>query len=464
MNSWNMRLLSSSETFGDLRLLPVDYHQQVARELASFFHGFYRFGAASNRFDLNDELYTQFLHNVLFGSLCIGAVVFFMLCVIVVRRCILHIRSAFVRRMEMDSTSVELMAVMLLTFLAVSALGGLLGEAQVDYSAGIVLDTMGNTSTRFQEAQALTVQSLKTSDALRLTADNLVTSFNESELPAEAYQLSMESLRLLHASKELWNQTDTLLPKNYSDIAKEWEFSYFALKSSTNGAILAVALASFLSIASVGWALVAPLRVSILVILSVVPISHTLIGVYLASTIMAADFCAAPMNSTLELLGSMPIMNYYVECPANASLPFHDYTASVQQSVHKVVTLQKELEDYASHHGDVGLRMKEFLNPIGTQLNSINSQLTEFADLQTCQNVSSAFAYATTTYCEYGMLGFFSMWVHQIMLCFILFVSIVVCVLVYERVHIRELRLDVRYQLVSSYEEDDMEHAYLSSD
>ncbi|KAG2511729.1 hypothetical protein BBO99_00007659 [Phytophthora kernoviae] len=464
MNSWNMRLLSSSETFGDLRLLPVDYHQQVARELASFFHGFYRFGAASNRFDLNDELYTQFLHNVLFGSLCIGAVVFFMLCVIVVRRCILHIRSAFVRRMEMDSTSVELMAVMLLTFLAVSALGGLLGEAQVDYSAGIVLDTMGNTSTRFQEAQALTVQSLKTSDALRFTADNLVTSFNESELPAEAYQLSVESLRLLHASKELWNQTDTLLPKNYSDIAKEWEFSYFALKSSTNGAILAVALASFLSIASVGWALVAPLRVSILVILSVVPISHTLIGVYLASTIMTADFCAAPMNSTLELLGSTPIMNYYVECPANASLPFHDYTTSVQQSVHKVATLQKELEDYASHHGDVGLRMKEFLNPIGTQLNSISSQLTEFADLQTCQNVSSAFAYATTTYCEYGMLGFFSMWVHQIMLCFILFVSIVVCVLVYERVHIRELRLDVRYQLVSSYEEDDMEHAYLSSD
>ncbi|KAG7401780.1 hypothetical protein PHYBOEH_011069 [Phytophthora boehmeriae] len=460
--SFNERLLG--ESYGDLRLLPADYHQQVARELAAFFHDFYRFGAASNRFDLSDELYTQFLHNVLFGSLCIGAVVFLMLCVIVVRRCILHIRSAFVRRTEMDSTSVELMAVVLLTFLAVSALGGLLGEAQVDYSAGIVLDTMKNTSGRFQETQALTVQSLQTSDALRVTADDLVTSFNESELPAEAYELSVESLRLLHASKELWNQTDALLPQNYSDIAKEWEFSYFVLKSSTNGAILAVALASFLSIASVGWALVSPLRVSILVILSVVPISHTLIGVYLASTIMTADFCAAPMNSTLELLDSTPIVNYYVECPANASLPFHYYTASVQQSSNKVSTLQKELEDYASRHGEVGLRMKEYLDPIGTQLNSIDSKLTEIADLQTCQNVSSAFQFAATTYCEYGMLGFFSMWVHQIMLCFILFVSVVVCVLVYERVHIRELRLHVRYQLVSSYEEDDMEHAYLSAD
>jgi hypothetical protein len=39
-----------------------------------------------------------------------------------------------------------------------------------------------------------------------------------------------------------------------------------------------------------------------------------------------------------------------------------------------------------------------------------------------------------------------------------------VTVLVYERVHIREIRMDVRYQLVSSYEEDDVEHVYLSSD
>lgn len=455
----------SSEAFGDLRLLPVDYHKQVAKQLAAFFHSFYRFGAASNRFDLHDDQYTSFLHNVLFGSLCIGAVVFLVLCVIVVRRCILHIRSAFVRRTSMDSTSVELIAVMLLTFLAVSALGGLLGEAQVDYSAGVVLDTMENTSDRFLGAQALTTQSLQTSEQLRLKADEFITSFNDSELPAEAYKLSVESLRLLHASKELFNQTDALLPKTYGDVAKEWQFSYFVLKSSTNGAILAVALASFLSIASVGWALVSPLRVSILVILSVVPISHTLIGAYLASTIMTADFCAAPTNSTLELLEATPIVDYFVQCPANASLPFHAASASVRQSAKEVATLQQTLETYAAHHGDVGLRMKkEFLDPMGQQLSTIDASLTGFADAQNCSNVSSAFDYAATTFCEYGMLGFFSMWVHQILLCLILFVSIVVCVLVYERVHIREIRMDVNYQLLSSYEEDDVEHVYLSSD
>ncbi|GMF46550.1 unnamed protein product [Phytophthora fragariaefolia] len=373
--------------------------------------------------------------------------------------------TAYVRRTSMDSTSVELLAVGLLTFLAISALGGLLGEAQVDYSAGVVLDTMTNTSDLFRDAQEFTAKSVETSNALRINADNLITSFNDSDLPAEAFKMSVEALRLVHAAKELRNQTGLMLPQNLSELARGWEFSYFVLKSSTNGAILAVALASFLSIASVGWAMVSPLRVSILVILSVVPISHALIGAYLSSTIMTADFCAAPMNNTLELVGSTPVVNYYIECPANASLPFADAMFSVQQSASEVTTLQQELERSASRQGDIGQRMKkEFLDPIGKQLDSVDSLMSEFAASQICKNVSSAFEYAASTYCEYGMLGFFSMWVHQILLCLILFVCVIVSVLVYERVHTRELRLDVHYQLLSSYEEDDMEHVYLSSD
>ena len=84
----------SSRLFGDLRLLPVDYHREVARELATFFHSFYRFGSVSNRFDLQSETYVAFLHNVLLSSLCMGVVVFFVLSVIVVRRTVLHIRSS----------------------------------------------------------------------------------------------------------------------------------------------------------------------------------------------------------------------------------------------------------------------------------------------------------------------------------------------------------------------------------
>ncbi|CAH0475487.1 unnamed protein product [Peronospora belbahrii] len=455
---------STTTSFSHLRLLPVDYHRQVAHELITFFHSFYRFGSASNQFNLSSKAYTDFIQNVLFGSLCIGAIVFLLLSLIVIRRTILHIPNASVHRILTNSTSVELLAVSLFTFLAISALAGLLGEAQVDYSAGVILDTMTNTSDLLQDARDLTTKSLQTSNALRANADNLVTSFNESELPAAAFKLSIEALRLVHTSKDLWNQT-AVLPQNYSDMATNWELSYFALKLSTNGAILAVALASFLSIASVGWAMVSPLRVSILVILSVVPISHTLLGAYLSSTIMTADFCAAPMNNTLNLVGSTPVATYYIECPANASLPFADGVASVRQTTTEVTALQQELERNATGQGDAGRRMKkEFLDPIGKQLADVKDFLNRFEASQSCKNVSTAFEYAATTFCEYGMLGFFSMWVHQMLLCLILFVCVVVSVLVYERVHIRETQCDVRYHLVSRDEENDMEHVYLSSD
>ncbi|TDH68591.1 hypothetical protein CCR75_006808 [Bremia lactucae] len=452
-------------TFGDLRLLPDDYHRQVAKELAAFFHIFYRFGGVSNRFDLNDAVYVDFLKNILVGSMCIGAVVFLVLCVIVVRRTILHIRSAAAQRTSMTTSSMELLAVGMLTFLAISALGGLLGEGQVDYSAGVVFDTMMNTSELFKHTRELTEQNLQTSNAVRFHADHLITTFNDTELPADAFKMSVEAMRLVHASKDLWHQSDTLLPKNYSEIVQDLEFRYFLLKSSTNGAILAVALASLLSIASIGWALVSPLRVSMFILLSVIPISHTLVGAYLASTIMTADFCAAPINSTLEIIGTAPLASYYVECPANASMPFGNAVVSVGETASRVMVLQRELELNATHQGEIGRRMKiEFLDPIGKQLNSLDTFLSNFASLQTCTNVSNAFEVATTTFCEFGMLGFFSMWVHQIMLCLILFVSVVVSVLVYERVHMREVNPDIHYQLIPSYEEDGMEHVYLSSD
>ncbi|CAI5713417.1 unnamed protein product [Hyaloperonospora brassicae] len=446
-------------------LLPPDYRRHVARDLVAFFHSLGRFGVASNRFDLRADAYRSFLENLLLGSLGFGVAVFAVLCVLVVRRTILHVHLRRRRRSDAaDTTSTELVAVALLSVLALSALGGLLGEAHVKYSASVVLETMTNASDLFHDARELTQQSSHASDALRVTADNLITSFNETEVPAAAFELSIEALRLVHASKDLWNQSDAMLPTDFSDMASDWEASYFLLEASTNGAILAVVLASFLSIASVGWAMVSPLRLSILVILSVVPISHTLVGAYLSSTVMVADFCAAPMNSTLELVGATPVASYYIECPGNASLPFADAVASVRETGGKAAAIQQELERRASRQGDVGRRMKkEFLDPIGDQLEHVDDLLNEFVALQACTNTSSAFAYAATTLCEYGMLGFFSMWVHQLLLCQILVACVVVSVLVYERVCAREVCLDDRrYHLVSSYEEDGMEHVYLS--
>lgn len=270
---------------------------------------------------------------------------------------------------------------------------------------------------------------------------------------------------MLHSSKDLVNTTDTLLPKHYGDLVEQWQFSYFMLKSATNAAILSVALSSFLLISSIGWSMVSPLRLAILVILSVIPVSHTLIGVYLSSTIMTSDFCAAPMNATATLLHPNAVVSYYLECPANTSSPLIAPADGVYDDMKRVDALQKELEIYAKKHGDIGKRMKsEFLDPIGVQIQLIDKFLAAFNETQACDTTTHSYQHAVSAFCEYGMLGFFSMWVHQILLCIFLFVGIITSVLVYERVHIRELRMDVRYQLLSTYEDDNMEHVYLSSD
>jgi len=306
------------------------------------------------------------------------------------------------------------------------------------------------------QAFNLSVQSMRYGGGCHATR----TVFSELTLHVLSYD------RLLHSAKDLANQTSALLPANYADMAREWELSYFMLKASTNGAILAVALASFLSISSIGWSMVAPLRLSVIVILSIVPISHTLIGAYLAATMMTADFCVAPLNSTLTLLDATSVVEYYVACPANVTdLPFADASADFLSEHHVVSSLQQELEHYAELHGDTGARMKrDYLDPIGAELKTMAAHAEQFKVAQTCRDVSHTLARAAEKYCVYGMIGFFSMWGHQILLCAVLFVCVVASVLVYERVHIRELRLDVRYQLLSSYEEDDVEHVYLSAD
>jgi uncharacterized membrane protein len=104
------------------------------------------------------------------------------------------------------------------------------------------------------------------------------------------------------------------------------------------------------------------------------------------------------------------------------------------------------------------------LDPIGKQLAHVDSSLVGFAATQACDFVAGNVTRAMDAYCEFGMVGFFSMWVHQMILCLILFVSVVTTVIVYERVHIREAQHEMRYQLLSTYEDEDVEHVYLSSD
>lgn len=99
------------------------------------------------------------------------------------------------RKISIESNATEFAAVLLMTFIAVSALSGLLGEAQVDYSVGVVHHAMTNASELFGDAHRFAVDSVVSSEVIRSRAENLVVSFNESDLPEEAYRLSVEAMR-----------------------------------------------------------------------------------------------------------------------------------------------------------------------------------------------------------------------------------------------------------------------------
>jgi hypothetical protein len=77
-----------------LLFIPDDYQAEVAREMIAFFHTFYRFGSTGNNiFDLDNPSYQELLNNIINVSIVIGGMVFFILSIIVVRRCVLNIRS-----------------------------------------------------------------------------------------------------------------------------------------------------------------------------------------------------------------------------------------------------------------------------------------------------------------------------------------------------------------------------------
>lgn len=103
--------------------------------------------------------------------------------------------AAYVRKISMESNSTEFAAVLLMTFIAVSALSGLLGEAQVDYSVGVVHHAMTNASELFGDAHKFAIDGVTSSEVIRSRAENFVVSFNDSDLPEEAYKLSVEAMR-----------------------------------------------------------------------------------------------------------------------------------------------------------------------------------------------------------------------------------------------------------------------------
>lgn len=254
------------------------------------------------------------------------------------------------------------------------------------------------------------------------------------------------------------------VPKNISRMAETWEKSYFMVQGTTNFVILSVVFATLLSVASIGWSMLSPLRLSVLLMMTLVPISHTLIGLYFSSTLLTADFCAYPVENSLALFHNTTVSDYFLICE-NSTQPFAETTSNLVKSLENVASIESSLSEYAKNHNRTGsVMLKEFLYPIEKMIHQVKEGIHSFTQNQECHTIASQRTHAVAAFCDYGITGLFSMWIHQIILCVFLFIGVALTVLIYERVQWRELSLHQNYQLLSTYEEDNTEHIYLSSD
>ncbi|KAH9086108.1 hypothetical protein LEN26_020435 [Aphanomyces euteiches] len=445
----------------------------AADEAISFLHDFHRIFGGPSVFAPYDEAYKAFLRKVAFGCFGIGLLCFALLLMIAGRRIMSvampstsrappsYAAYTRMRRNVFHQGSNDVFAVILLGFTALSALAGLLAEAQVDYSVHRVSNSMQNVSHTFHAIQTMGNNASFISQDVRVSADDMLLSFNDS-LPSNASQLVVDALRLQHASAELAKETGAL-PSNLTRMADRWEEEYFWMKSSTNGIILTMTLSCFLSIAAIGWSMSSTLRFAIFMILVVIPSSYGLFGIYLSNSIEAADFCVAPVVNTMTLFHNDTSSQYFVECPANATL-YGPTLASFSKSLADATAMEDYLQIYAKSLPEETRKRLQvgYLDPISNQLDVLHALARDFSKASDCAPVAANHKEVVETWCTNGVLGMFSLWVHQVALCTMLFLSVIALVSVFEEVRGKEERLEMQYHLLSTYEEDNIEHLYMS--
>ncbi|KDO22505.1 hypothetical protein SPRG_11689 [Saprolegnia parasitica CBS 223.65] len=434
----------------------------AAAEAISFLHDLHRmWGAGSMDFAPEDPAYVAFLRHVAMVCFSIGLVAFALLLLIVARRIFLAAPARFRRRAHHEA-SFDVMAVVLLGITALSALSGLLAEAQVDYSVHKIAHSMKNVSHTFHEIQAVTQGVEYSASGVRATVDDMIVAFNSS-LPHDANDLAIEALRMDHAGQALLEH-GRALPSNLSSMAFNWEAEYFWIKSSTNGIILTMALSCFLAIAAIGWSMSGSLRFAIFLVLVIIPSSHALFGVYLSNSIEAADYCIAPSHNTLRLFRNDSGVAYFVECPSNATL-YAPSWARMNASHDHALALEATLADYAKTLPTMDREKLQsmYLDPIHEQLKALSTLRARFATVSACTSTKALHTDVVDSWCTYGVLGLLSLWLHQVVLCVLLFISAVALVAVYENVRAKEDRLEMQYHLLSSYEDENhVEHLYMT--
>ncbi|RHX99597.1 hypothetical protein DYB36_005765 [Aphanomyces astaci] len=405
----------------------------AADEAISFLHDFHRVFGGPADFSPYDPAYKTFLRQLTLGCFAIGVLVMSLLLLIVVRRVMAlgagtpsrtspsYAAYTRLRRNWNHHGSNDIFAVILLGFTALSALGGLLAEAQVDYSVHRVSHSMHNMSNTFHSIHGIGANVSAIAQGMRANTDDILLTFKDT-LPANATDLALEAMR-------------------YTPLL----------------------VSCFLAISAIGWSMSSALRMAVFLILVVIPSSHGLFGIYLSNSIESADFCVAPAANTMMLFHNDSAVQYFVECPANTTL-FGPTMSNFHASVHDASAIEELLQKFATTlPEDTRKRLQVgYLDPIADQLAALAALEASYYSVSACAPMSQSHKDVVQTWCTNGILGMFTLWVHQVALCAMLFLSVIALVAVFEQVRAKEERVEMQYHLLSTYEEDNIEHLYMS--
>lgn len=441
---------------------------KLALKLIHFFHDFL---TPNQEFEPLQEQYINSLEGIITFAFAAGLILFFFLFFILMKRCFLPsfmwstLPSGFHRRranFTLGATSMEFTTVLILAFTALITFGGLIGETQLSSSANVVQEALMNSShlvTNVTETSSLLI---KESGLIQAQTNDFIYAFDDQPLPSDVYKLARETIIMTKVAKQLNNATHRL-PQNLLETAEKWESLVYWVKSSTNIAVFAVTIACLCAILAIGWSMTSSLRFALLIALIVIPISHGLIGVYLSSSIATADFCIAPASSTMKFLPHVPEIQYFITCPVNGTSPYHSILREFNASVENSKQFQAQLEKYAASQGERGRQMQtEYLDPIGFLLQATETFVTNYETQEDCGVTADIFKNAVSSFCEDGIIGEFSLWVHQIFLCMLLVVCMICLALVFEAVRAKDEQMEMQYNLLSTYDEEESQHMYLS--
>lgn len=381
-------------------------------------------------------------------------------------------------------------------------LSGLLGQAKLDHAVDSIATEMSHVKESFETWSTVYGHEIdRSSLSLDDMSDDLLRIYDDDKRTTSVMKKMMVNLTktttlLYRQSLKMEERFETELPKQMlDDKSKNWQSTYSNVKRMTDVSIVGIVFAIMLAIITIAWTWSGSIQWSLLLLLWMLPMAYTMVGIYLSASIGGADFCFSTNNSTMQVFQpylnhskpQMEVMKYYLYCknpqiddgtvgvvyhPSKTPMskknqikpsvsPFHSTFDQIDETSNKVLKLVLKLNQFADKLALPKMK-DEYLLPMQVQLQNIKTQLVYLRNEQGCETIHNSIVTSFDAFCNEGIVGTFALFVHQMSLCVLLLLNVACLTIVWDQAKAQERRMSLQYQLLGTYEEDNVEHVYLT--